>query len=82
MAENTIRTADGRVLKIVGKIALREPDGSILPAQPIYAEVNPAELTEEGFTKTERESLDDFSMYMAQKMRQYIDGCEKAGVAI
>lgn len=67
-------------LKQVGVQALRAPDGSFLPAVPIYIDlddVKNAEL-EKVADKNEKKMLDGFSNLVAD----YIKACKKEGIKI
>jgi hypothetical protein len=56
----------------VGITALRAPDGTFLPSTPIYAEV--PEVSPEGLTPTENDTIDDIAQIFAEKFKQYING--------
>lgn len=60
----------------VGVTALRGPDGKYLPAVPIYVEAN--QQSEEA----ERGLIEDLGKLFAAQMKQYVDGCRAAGIAI
>lgn len=60
----------------VGVTALRGPDGKYLPAVPIYVEAN--KQSEEA----ERGLIEDLGKLLAAQMKQYVDGCRAAGIAI
>ena len=59
----------------VGAMALRAPDGSFLPATPIYKEVPDRSLSNSGTTIQEDATIDDLSKILAQKFKQYKEGC-------
>lgn len=58
----------------VGIIALRSPDGSFLPATPIYKDLP---VNERGRTAQEEKATEEISRMLAQKFKEYIDGCRK-----
>lgn len=60
----------------VGIIALRSPDGNFLPATPIYKELP---VNERGRTAQEEKATEEISSILAQKFKEYIDGCRKEG---
>ena len=59
----------------VGIIALRSPDGEFLPATPIYKDLP---VNERGRTVQEEKATEEISRLLAQKFKEYIDGCRKA----
>lgn len=61
----------------VGVTALRDPlTGGYLPSVPLYIEAtDEAVVAENGL-------LDNIGGVLAQKFKEYMDGCKKAGVAI
>jgi len=61
----------------VGIVALRAPDGSFLPAEPIYKELP---VNERGRTVQEEKSTEEISKLLAGKFKAYIDGCKAAGL--
>lgn len=62
----------------IGVTALRSPDGSFLPAVPLYVESDRIEdLRTSGATAT---GLDDITEIFSAKFKQYIDG--KRGAAV
>lgn len=60
----------------VGIIALRSPDGDFLPATPIYKDLP---VNERGRTAQEERATEEISRLLAQKFKEYIDGCRKEG---
>ena len=58
----------------VGIIALRAPDGTFLPATPIYRDLP---VNERGRTEQEEKATQEISKIFAQKFKEYIDGCRK-----
>lgn len=61
----------------VGVMAIRAPDGSFLPATPIYKEVPDSRITKSGTTAQEDATIDDISKILAQKYREYKAGYKK-----
>lgn len=59
----------------VGIIALRSPDGDFLPATPIYKDLP---VNERGRTVQEEKATEEISRLLAEKFKEYIDGCRKA----
>lgn len=61
----------------VGVTALRDPlTGGYLPSVPLYIEAtDEAVVAENGL-------LDNIGGVLAQKFKEYMDGCKKAGAAI
>lgn len=59
----------------VGIIALRSPDGDFLPATPIYKDLP---VNERGRTTREEKATEEISRLLAEKFKEYIDGCRKA----
>lgn len=61
----------------VGVTALRDPlTGGFLPSVPLYIEAtDQAVVAENGL-------LDDIGGVLAQKFKEYVDGCKKVGIAI
>lgn len=61
----------------VGVTALRDPmTGGYLPSVPLYIEA-----TDEAVAAEDR-LLDNIGGVLAQKFKQYMDGCKKAEVAL
>lgn len=60
----------------VGFTAMRGPDGSYLPAVPIYIKA------EEGAEESEEKLIKDLANLTAHQIKAYKDGCRKAGVPI
>lgn len=60
----------------VGIIALRAPDGSFLPATPIYKDLP---VNERGRTEQEEKATTEISKRLAGKFKEYMDGCCAAG---
>ena len=60
----------------IGQTALRAPDGSFLPAQPLYIIVaaEPDEPQDKPFSAGEEELLTDVSGIFAKKFAQYVQG--------
>lgn len=59
----------------IGQTALRAPDGSFLPAQPLYIVVEAAnEPEDKPFSKSEEQTLTDVAGIFAQKFAQYVKG--------
>lgn len=61
----------------VGVMAVRAPDGSFLPATPIYKEVPDKSISKSGTTPQEDATIDDISKILAQKFREYKEGCAR-----
>lgn len=61
----------------VGIVALRGPDGSFLPATPIYKELP---VNERGRTVQEEKSTAEISELLARKFKEYVDGCKAEGL--
>lgn len=67
----------------VGVTAMRGADGKFLPAVDLYTKVDESEiLPGTDMTKTTAAACDEIAMMFAEKMKQYIDGCEAAGVGL
>lgn len=66
----------------VGTTALRGPDGNFLPSVPLYADIPDKEIQPSGLTKTDEKACDIFLNLFSNKIKQYIDGCSKAGIRI
>ena len=60
----------------VGIIALRAPEGSFLPATPIYKDLP---VNERGRTEQEEKATTEISKRLARKFKEYMDGCRAAG---
>ena len=60
----------------VGIIALRAPDGSFLPATPIYKDLP---VNERGRTEQEEKATTEISKLLAGTFKEYMDGCRAAG---
>ncbi|SCJ79192.1 Uncharacterised protein [uncultured Flavonifractor sp.] len=58
----------------VGIIALRSPDGDFLPATPIYKDLP---VNERGRTAQEEKATEEISRLLAERFKEYIDGCRK-----
>ena len=58
----------------VGIIALRSPDGDFLPATPIYKDLA---VNGRGRTTREEKATEEISRLLAEKFKEYIDGCRK-----
>ena len=60
----------------IGQTALRAPDGSFLPAQPLYiiVEAAPDEPQDKPFSAGEERLLTDVSGIFAKKFAQYVQG--------
>lgn len=60
----------------IGQTALRAPDGSFLPAQPLYivVEAAPNEPEDKPFSAAEETMLTDVSGIFAKKFAQYVKG--------
>lgn len=65
----------------IGQTALRAPDGSFLPAQPLYiiVEAAPDEPQDKLFSAGEEELLTDVSGIFAKKFAQYVQGAAVIG---
>ena len=57
----------------IGQTALRAPDGSFLPAQPLYIIVE-AEPQDKLFSAGEEQLMTDVSGIFAKKFAQYVQG--------
>lgn len=55
----------------VGIVALRAPDGSFLPATPIYKDLP---VNERGRTGQEEKATAEISKLLAGKFKEYMDG--------
>jgi|GEM_PF-483801 len=69
-------------LVCVGQTALRAPDGTPLPAVPLYKIVDASEVGAEcsgNLTTGESGLYDDIAAVFGQKFKQYVDGVEAAG---
>ena len=60
----------------IGQTALRAPDGSFLPAQPLYiiVEAAPDEPQDKLFSAGEEKLMTDVSGIFAKKFAQYVQG--------
>lgn len=69
-------------LVCVGQTALRAPDGTPLPAVPLYKIVDAGEVCIETamLTKGECGLYDDIAAVFGEKYKQYIDGVQAEGV--
>ena len=56
----------------VGIVAIRAPDGSFLPATPIYKDLP---VNERGRTEQEEKATSEISKLLAGKFKAYMDGC-------
>ena len=67
------------VLVCVGQTALRAPDGSFLPAVPLYriADVSEIHVDTDGLTVGESGLYDDIAAVFGEKFKQYVDGVNK-----
>ena len=65
----------------VGTMALRSPDGTPLPAVPLYAEFPDKDINESGLTSVTEKHCDMiFEEFLYKKFKQYADGLQKAGL--
>lgn len=55
-----------------GLVAMRNPDGSMQPAVPLYMAVDAAEITSAGTTRSEAELCEDLGKCLAQKFGEYM----------
>lgn len=65
----------------IGQAALRAPDGSFLPAVPLYTKVPEKDVDKKtGVYKGENATIRDISKTFAENMRKYIErsGMQKA----
>lgn len=69
-------------LKQVGTMALRGPDGKFLPSVPLYADIPDKDIQPSGLTMCEEKNCDEILDMLADKFKQYIDGCKKAGIPL
>lgn len=61
----------------IGVTALRDPvSGEFLPAVPLYIKA------EDGADEAEEKAIHDIGNLLAQRMKQYVDGCKEAGVPV
>lgn len=61
----------------VGVTALRNPaTGEFLPAVPLYIKA------EGGAEEAEEKLIEDIGNLLAHRIKQYMDGCKEAGVAV
>jgi hypothetical protein len=71
---------DERLVQI-GQTAMRAPDGSFLPAIPMYIIVKAADvLPEKNLSTGEAELVADIGGLFAEKFAQYVKGTQHAGV--
>jgi len=70
-------------LQCIGQTAARAPDGTFLPAVPIYRIIEVADASEHDsnsiLTVGESGLYDDIAAVFGGKFKQYIDGVEAAG---
>lgn len=60
----------------IGYTALRNPtNGEFMPAVPLYIKA------ENGASEAEQQVINDIGNLFALRMKAYMDGCNKAGVA-
>ena len=57
-----------------GSICLRNPDGTMQPAVPLFLAVDAAEITSAGMAQSEAELCEDIGRCLAEKFAAYIDG--------
>ena len=68
--------AEERYIQI-GVTALRNPaTGEFLPAVPLYIRADA------GAEEAEQKVIEDIGNLLAQRMKQYMDGCKEAGVKV
>ena len=68
--------AEERYIQI-GVTALRDPvTGDFLPAVPLYIRA------EEGAEEAEQAIIDGIGNLLARRIKQYVQGCQEAGVGI
>lgn len=61
----------------VGVTAMRDPaTGEFLPAVPLYIKA------EDGAEEAEEKLISNIGKLLALRMKAYMDGCKKAGVAV
>lgn len=61
----------------IGVTALRDPaTGELLPAVPLYIKAD--ELAEQ----EEQKLIDGIGNLLAHRIKEYMDGCRKAGIAV
>lgn len=60
----------------VGEAALRGPDGSFLPAVPLF--IRSVDCDDDA----EEKLCEGIAHLLALRMKAYIDGCKKAGVPL
>jgi hypothetical protein len=70
---------DERLVQI-GQTALRAPDGTFLPAQPLYIIVSSADAdqADERFSEGEGQAMTDVSGIFAEKFARYAKGMRGA----
>ena len=68
----------------VGEVIQRDLDGKFLPKtkRPIFHEIDDNEFCENETTKQDERACDDISKILADKFKQYKDGCRKAGIEL
>ena len=68
----------------VGQTALRAPDGTPLPAVPLYkiVDVGEAHIDTAGLSVGESGLYDDIAAVFGGKFKEYIDGCKAQGVKV
>lgn len=73
----------GEVFKQVGVIGIRDPDGNITENRPIYIKVGEKEINPKtNMHITEEKAVEDIARALAEKFKQYVDGCKEAGIDI
>lgn len=55
-----------------GIIAMRNPDGTMQPAVPLFLAVDAAEVNSDGTTRSESELCEDIGRYLAKKFCAYM----------
>ena len=55
-----------------GLVAMRNPDGTMQPAVPLFLAVDAAEVTSAGITRSEAELCEDIGRCLAQKFGEYV----------
>ncbi|NLI22260.1 MAG: hypothetical protein GX418_12050 [Clostridiales bacterium] len=71
MAERLKR---GEALVRIGQTALRAPDGTYLPAVPLYIKVKASEVDKTEVSEGEHGLAADMAGVFAKKYKQYVDG--------
>ena len=72
-------------LVCVGQTALRAPDGTPLPAEPLYKIVDVGDVgkySHKVITTGESGLYDDIAAVFGGKFKEYVDGLEAAGVKL